>query len=75
MCDLSAKQKKIQKNKQNDEKVQGMLLTMGWRVAVVWECALKGRGKLEFDTIVNRLVIWLQHEEQRLEVRGQGVSP
>ncbi|WP_080423449.1 very short patch repair endonuclease [Burkholderia ubonensis] len=62
--------KKIEKNRQNDEKVQVALRAMGWRVAVVWECALKGREKLESDTVADRLATWLQHEEQRLEVRG-----
>lgn len=30
-----------------------------WRVAIVWECAIKGRSRPVFDTLINNLVIWI----------------
>jgi len=34
---------KLEANRQRDLKVRAALLAMGWRVGVVWECALKAK--------------------------------
>lgn len=47
-----------------------MLSASGWRRLVVWECALKGRGKLPFENLVRLIADWLQGEEDTLETRG-----
>lgn len=38
---------KIARNKARDARVKRELRAMGWRVFVVWECALRDRSKLE----------------------------
>lgn len=44
---------------------------LGWRVAIVWECALRGKTRLDFDEVVGTLVAWLRSgETSRLEIAG-----
>lgn len=39
-----------------DERNRNQLIEAGWRVAVVWECSLRGEGRL---ATVSRLEAWL----------------
>ena len=60
---------KIASNKANDRKVRKLLLAEGWRVGVVWECALRGAGK-DSDEVARRLGTWLRSNVNSVEVRG-----
>ena len=61
---------KIQSNQRHDEKVRNNLHAMGWRICEVWECALKGRGRLSDETIVESVSAWLTSGAQLdLEIR------
>ena len=55
---------KIGRNRANDAKSQAALLDAGWRVATVWECALRGANR-DIDGVLQRLVDWL-HGDARL---------
>lgn len=61
---------KIGRNVANDERAMEALQQMGWRVATVWECALKGRTKLDEDRSMQRLAEWLRSDEPTLTIRG-----
>lgn len=61
---------KIERNRKRDEEVAAMLSESGWRRLVVWECALKGRGKLPFEAVIHQIVDWLQGSTNTLEIRG-----
>lgn len=50
---------KIGANRARDARVCGELAALGWRVAVVWECALRGRGRLAGDAVACMLSDWL----------------
>jgi len=41
----------------------------GWRVGVVWECAIRGAGK-DIDSVVHRLGEWLHSDQIFWEERG-----
>jgi len=41
---------KINGNARRDAEAIGFLLDVGWRVGIVWECALTGRGKRPLPT-------------------------
>lgn len=60
---------KITRNKANDRKVRRSLLAAGWRVGLVWECALRGAGKNP-DAVARRVAAWLRSKETAVEVRG-----
>ncbi|MEO6041555.1 MAG: DNA mismatch endonuclease Vsr [Croceibacterium sp.] len=61
---------KIGRNVENDDKAVTQLLADGWRVATVWECALKGRSKLDFTQAMERLIGWIQSDERMIRIRG-----
>ena len=61
---------KIARNRKRDDEVAAMLAESGWRQLVVWECAIKGRGKLPLETVVNQVSSWVRGTEDRFEIRG-----
>lgn len=62
---------KIDRNQHNDERVIATLLASDWRVAVVWECALKGRGKWRLAAVTEVITKWIQSNDNELEISGQ----
>jgi DNA mismatch endonuclease (patch repair protein) len=60
---------KIGRNRANDEKSRAALLAAGWRVGVVWECALRGANR-DLDGVLQRLVDWLHSDLSELDERG-----
>lgn len=50
---------KIDANVVRDRRSIAMLLEQGWRVMVVWECALRGREKLSERALAERLEEWV----------------
>ena len=63
-------QTKIASNVERDFRAIGLLHELGWRVGVVWECALRGREKLPFDFVMNRIGAWLDSSQTDLVIRG-----
>lgn len=63
--------KKISGNIVRDEIAIAKLLEDGWRVCTVWECALKGRNRLEEDKLINALVSWIQGKSVQKVIRSK----
>lgn len=61
---------KIMGNVARDARNIEALRSRGWRVATVWECALKGRGKRPPEQLVDALGDWLQSGGGRLNLEG-----
>ena len=61
---------KIGRNRAVDAAAETKLLADGWRVATVWECALKGRKRRAIEDIAEDCADWLNSGGQRLEIRG-----
>lgn len=66
---------KINANRKRDNAVRSALLSDGWRIATVWECALKGKGRLELQELLTELTTWLEGAESLLAIRGLDLSP
>lgn len=62
---------KIGRNVENDVKAIEALRSAGWRVAIVWECALKGRTRLEEGEAVRMLISWIRSDEEIITIRGR----
>ena len=62
---------KIDRNVERDRKNETRLHDEGWRVATVWECALKGRIRLEPDEVADQLSNWLQCTISTIEIKGK----
>jgi len=63
---------KIGGNLKRDLCNQNMLLSDGWRVGVIWECALKGRERLPQDEVIDRITRWLSSGAEEFCIRGNG---
>ncbi len=50
---------KISANQARDARVRDALLSSGWRVMTVWECAVRGRAKREPSAVAETIRNWL----------------
>lgn len=62
---------KITANRENDAKHLTALRTDGWRVLVVWECALKGKLRLANESVIEDVASWLNQKKPTGEIRGK----
>ena len=60
---------KIEKNRETDKSAIEALIAKGWRVGIVWECAIRGRGK-SIENVAQNLSIWLRSQAQLIEEQG-----
>lgn len=61
---------KIGANIERDRSQREALADAGWRIGTVWECALKGKTRLPFDSVVDRCAMWLKSDIKTLELSG-----
>lgn len=50
---------KILRNKRNDKSNKLALGKKGWRVLIVWECAIFGKHKLKKSDLIQKIIEWL----------------
>jgi len=62
---------KINGNALRDRQCVEALRTAGWRVGVVWECALKGKSRLPLIHVVQKCASWLRSGKQTFELAGK----
>lgn len=62
--------KKINGNAARDARNEKLLVDQGWRVARIWECALKGKHKLSLDSVLDECAVWLRGNQKTLDIRG-----
>ena len=65
---------KIQGNKARDARNQSALTAEGWRVLVIWECAMKGKARIGIDETVAKAAEWLRSDRSTDEIRGGTVG-
>jgi DNA mismatch endonuclease (patch repair protein) len=61
---------KITRDRENDSRNLDDLDRMGWRVLIIWECALKGSQRLPVERISQRIQHWLRSKRKHCELRG-----
>lgn len=61
---------KINGNVERDQCQKATLKAQGWRIAVVWECALKGRTRLPERDVGNFLEEWLLSCQSEIQIQG-----
>lgn len=59
---------KIARNRVNDETNAQRLLDLGWRVAIVWECVLRGKMKMSPEALADTLQQWLHGTTRSLRL-------
>lgn len=66
---------KITSNAERDRRQLAGLRNAGWRVATVWECAMKGPSRLPIETVVDSCETWLKSNEWEMGLRGDEIRP
>lgn len=61
---------KINKNKTRDQKNESLLHEAGWRIAIVWECALSGKTRLNFESFIDELSYWIRSDKKDINFMG-----
>jgi DNA mismatch endonuclease (patch repair protein) len=64
-------QAKISQNVANDARAISQLRNDGWRVGVIWECALKGRTRLDAAEAMQEVADWIKSPRETLSIRGE----
>jgi DNA mismatch endonuclease (patch repair protein) len=62
---------KLNANAVRDRQAAEALRETGWRQAVVWECALKGRKKRDFQDTMQRLTGWIKSDRKAITIGGE----
>lgn len=62
-------EEKLNGNHKRDQKNTQSLTSLGWRVCVVWECAIKGAGR-DIDKVIRRITDWINSDKSMLEISG-----
>lgn len=64
---------KLQGNAVRDQKALASLQADGWRVLVIWECALRGQGRLDHAMALDCAASYIQqtHSALRMEIAGR----
>ena len=65
---------KIQNNRARDVRDAEGLAIAGWRVLVIWECALRGPGRHPAGAVLDQVITWLDSENETLTIRGSVVT-
>jgi len=66
--------KKITHNRHNDEGNLAKLRSAGWRTLVVWECALRGKHRMDDQWLIRKVAGWLRSRKGRGEVLGSAAG-
>ncbi len=63
---------KIGKNRDRDARALNLLHAEGWRICIVWECAVKGKVQLQrIDVTINSIAEWLKSDDVWLEINRE----
>ncbi len=66
---------KIGKNVERDKRDVLRLKEQGWRVLIIWECALRGREKLSDNALSERLEEWICGGGECAQIDTLGIHP
>lgn len=61
---------KIEMNRTRDTRNVEKLCLLGWRVLVIWECAIRGSTRHPPDAVFSTTAQWLTAGDQILEIMG-----
>lgn len=62
---------KISETKQRDARNLINLEALGWRILTIWECSLKGKYRLSFESLFDTTSRWLIENTDSQEIRGE----
>jgi DNA mismatch endonuclease (patch repair protein) len=65
---------KINDNARRDKKAYQELTHRGWKILYIWECALKGKRKLEVTRLKETIEEWLMAIKYSAEISHRGIT-
>lgn len=68
---------KITQNKARDARNLAECRQSGWSCLVIWECALRGKGRLSEERLSREIILWLEREVKRpsiKQIKGRKVA-
>ena len=66
--------KKLQTNRARDQATYFLLKAKGWKVGIVWECALKGKNRRTLDDVTKACCEWLITTKLQFEMAELGIG-
>ncbi|MBI1245056.1 MAG: DNA mismatch endonuclease Vsr [Alphaproteobacteria bacterium] len=61
---------KIDRNRERDARAMSEIKQVGWRVLTIWECAMRGRGRIGIDALIIRTARWIAGPRKAGSIRG-----
>ena len=61
-------------NVQRDESHYQQLADIGWRILIVWECAMKGEKEQEVEKVLDNIEHWLLTDNHSGEISEGSVN-
>lgn len=61
---------KIGRNQERDAEVEVALDRAGWRMLKIWECSMKGVGRIGVEVVLPLAAEWLRSDARTGEIRG-----
>jgi DNA mismatch endonuclease (patch repair protein) len=62
---------KISRNQVRDRLVAEALIKAGWRILTIWECALRGPGRIPEAALFDQVSDWLMSGGERFSMTGR----
>lgn len=62
---------KIARNRERDRQVLDSLGEADWRSLTIWECAIRGKTRLEFGALMDRICGWITGPSREAVIEGQ----
>ena len=63
-------ERKINTNRVRDANAHDDLLAAGWRILTIWECSLRGKNRLDLESLTGRCAAFLEGNESELVLSG-----
>ena len=66
---------KIDRNRKRDGEVLNYLHATGWRICIIWECAIRGKKQLaNYDKVIRKISKWLLSKRVWMEIASEEYS-
>jgi len=63
---------KIDRNRKRDGEVLNYLHATGWRICIIWECAIRGKKQMKhYNKIINKISKWIRSRNIWLEIASE----
>ncbi len=63
--------RKIDSNVARDAIVKRELAMFGWRQMVIWECSIRGKGRMGVEAVLEKTAMWLRSSRRFGQIRGR----